>query len=262
MPELPDVEVIKRYLDATGLHKTIERVDLRDERMLGRTTGSRIRQALTGDRFEGSHRHGKYLFAILGRHGALVLHFGMTGFLRYFKHEEGDPEHNVLRIGFDNGYSLVYYSRRRLGLVDVTDDPAGFVASNGLGPDALDIAFPQFEETLKARRGQIKTLLMNQHAIAGLGNIYSDEVLFQAGIHPRYDVRRLSAGERRRLLRALNRVLHEAVEDGADPHRFPSTFLTPHRRAGASCPRCGTTLGVLKTAGRTAYFCPRRQPPP
>lgn len=262
MPELPDVGVFKRYLDATSLHKTIERVDLRDERMLGRTTGREFRRALTGDRFEGSRRHGKYLFAMLGRQGALVLHFGMTGFLRYFKDEEDDPGHNVIRIAFDNGYSLFYNSHRRLGVVEITDDPAGFIESKGLAPDALRMDAAQFDDRLKARRGHIKSVLMNQHAVAGLGNVYADEVLFQAGIHPRRKVRDLSTAERHRLRRALVTVLHKAIEAGADPQRLPATFLTPRRHAGAVCPRCGTALGVLKVGGRTAYYCPRRQPAP
>lgn len=262
MPELPDVEVFKHYLDATSLHKSIERVDLRDERLLGRTTAGGVRQALTGDRFEGSQRHGKYLFAMLSRHGALVLHFGMTAFLRYFKHEEDDPGHNALRIGFDNGYWLVYNSRRRLGLVDITDDPAGFVESKGLGPDALRMSPSQFDEILKSRRGHIKSLLMNQRVVAGLGNVYSDEILFQAGVHPRRDVRQLSGTERYRLRHALGNVLHEAIAAGADPQRFPGTFLTPHRHPGGVCPRCGMRLGVLKVGGRTSYHCPRRQPSP
>ncbi|MEJ2686824.1 MAG: Fpg/Nei family DNA glycosylase, partial [Gammaproteobacteria bacterium] len=149
-----------------------------------------------------------------------------------------------------------------LGLVDITDEPAEFIRLKGLGPDAMDLGPGQFDETLGARRGYIKSLLMNQHAIAGLGNVYSDEILFQAGIHPRCEVRQLSGAERHRLRRALNKVLHEAIEDGADPQRFPRTFLTPHRHPGAVCPRCGTKLGILKVGGRTSYYCPRRQPPP
>ncbi|MGA7801053.1 MAG: DNA-formamidopyrimidine glycosylase family protein [Gammaproteobacteria bacterium] len=263
MPELPDVEVFKRYLDATSLHKTIEHVEvLLDAPVLGQAARRRIRQALTGDRFRGFQRHGKYLFAILEEDGALVLHFGMTGFLQYFKQEETDTAHNVLRIVFNSGYSLVYNNNRRLGLVDLTANPERLVQSKGLGPDALDIDPDQFGHVLDIHRGHIKSLLMNQQAIAGLGHVYSDEILFQAGLHPRRTVQGLSVGERRRLLRSMGRVLRQTIAKGADPERYPRTFLTPYRSDGAACPRCGAPLRRLTIGGRSAYYCPRRQREP
>ncbi|HKK14259.1 MAG TPA: DNA-formamidopyrimidine glycosylase family protein [Gammaproteobacteria bacterium] len=262
MPELPDVEVFKRYLDATALHQPIDQVTVRDERVLGRVSSRTLRHRLSGREFQSTRRHGKYLFAELTGSGWLALHFGMTGFLKYFKNEEPDPEHDMLLVRFSNGYGLGYNNRRRLGTVDFTPHTEDFIARHSLGPDALAMDRETLDALLRAHRGTIKPLLMDQSALAGLGNVYTDEILFQAAIHPRTPVPRLDAGARRRLYRSMTQVLTTTIERGADPARFPRTYLTPHRRAGASCPRCGAPLKQIRISGRATYYCPRRQPAP
>jgi formamidopyrimidine-DNA glycosylase len=259
MPELPDVEVFKRYLDSTGLHQKIEQVELRDKKILGKASANSISKTLQGRRFESTRRHGKHLFVELGDDGWLVLHFGMTGFLQYFKGQEEDPRYHVLVVSFDNGYHLAYCSRRKLGTVDLTDDPDTFIDQEKLGPDALTLDFDRFEQLLKGRRGSIKSLLMNQGAMAGVGNIYSDEILFQAEIHPKTAVNELNDAQRRKLFAKLKEVLDTAIDCKADPENLPHDYLLPHRSEGEPCPHCDQPLAQIRFSGRTAYYCPRRQ---
>ena len=143
MPELPDVETYRRYLNATALHKAIEAAEVRAERVLKGVTSSRLERILNGSSFEKTHRHGKYLFIRLNGNGWLVLHFGMTGFLRYYKQPGKKPSHARVHVRFSNGYHLSYDCRRRLGEVNLCDDPQRFIREQELGPDALapDLAF-------------------------------------------------------------------------------------------------------------------------
>jgi formamidopyrimidine-DNA glycosylase len=117
MPELPDVEVFKQYLDATSLHQKIGKVKIIAPEMLKGGTVNRLKEALEGDAFESSWRHGKYLFVNLRNGPFLVLHFGMTGFLIYFKNRDKEPPHERLLIAFSNGYYLAYDCQRKFGKV-------------------------------------------------------------------------------------------------------------------------------------------------
>lgn len=126
MPELPDVEMFKKYLDATALHKTIAQVDVKSEQILEGISVQILKNELLGKRFEMTHRHGKYLFLSFNEAKWLGFHFGMTGFLKYFKKMEKAPPHDRLLIGFSNGYYLAYDSQRKLGKVLVIPDVEEF----------------------------------------------------------------------------------------------------------------------------------------
>jgi formamidopyrimidine-DNA glycosylase len=268
MPELPDVENYGRYLRRTALHKAIRAGEVGDTRILGDVSGREVSRVLRGRRLETTRRHGKHLFVALDRNGWLGLHFGMTGRLRYFKRLEDDPKHDRLRLDFDNGYHLAYEDQRMLGRVRLLDDPDAFIASRKLGPDALDPALDRkaFAERLCRHKGQVKAALMDQSVLAGIGNVYSDEILFQARVHPEAQVPNLRKGQLSSLSAATRRVLRVAIDKGAGTQdvekRLPRGYLLPHRRDGARCPRCGGQVRALKIAGRTAYICPRCQPEP
>jgi formamidopyrimidine-DNA glycosylase len=147
-------------------------------------------------------------------------------------------------------------------------DADSFVAAERLGPDALDPHFDlaAFERALAGRKRDVKSLLMDQEVVAGIGNIYSDEILFQAGINPRTPCGRLDAQARQHLFDRIKAVLETAITSGAGAERLvdrlPGSFLTPHREKGGRCPRCGGEVASAKFSGRTAYFCPRCQPDP
>jgi formamidopyrimidine-DNA glycosylase len=260
MPELPDVETYRRYLNATGLHQRIASTDVESAAVLAGTTPRGLARALEGTSFESTRRHGKYLFASLARGGWLVLHFGMTGELKYFKHREDAPDYTQCLITYDNGFHLAYAAPRKLGRIGLTDSPQRLIQDKELGPDALDLNAEAFVELASKRRGSIKPWLMNQEIMAGIGNIYSDEILFQAGLHPRRSVGELDETTLRRLHRVLCSVLEAAIKARVDPIQMPAGFLLPHRRKGGRCPKCGTHLKTVKAAGRTAWYCPRCQP--
>lgn len=260
MPELPDVEIEKRYLEATALHTPFEDVEVNAPRMLHGVSAATLRHRLTGRTFEETTRRGKYLFAALGKGTWLVLHFGMTGYLKYFKQYEDRPEHTRLLLHLRNGY-LAGIWERRLGRIGITESPDAFAEKEKLGPDALDpgIELEDFRKMLRGKRGAIKSALMDQRFIAGIGNIYSDEILFQAAIHPTRKANELNAHEVTALHRAMRHVLRLAIEREADPERLPASWLLPHREEGADCPRCGGKIGRIKMGGRSAYVCPRCQ---
>lgn len=260
MPELPDVEIFKRYLDATALHQEIVETRVHDERVLEDVSAAALQRRVTGRRLEGTARHGKHLFATLGDDVWLMLHFGMTGDLRYFRRQDHRPDHVRLALHFANGYRLVFVSRRRLGRVALADSPEAYVREAGLGPDALtDIDMSTFLRRLEGRRGGLKSALTNQRVLAGVGNVYADEVLFQAGLHPKAAVRDLAYHELARTCGALRRVLSAAIEAGAAPADMPRGFLLPRREQGAPCPRCGTPIRRIRVSGRSTYLCPECQ---
>src|SRR5215217_4013389 len=190
MPELPDVEVFKRYVNSTSLHQKIESVKVRNSKILGIVSASKLQSTLKGSRFQSTRRHGKNLFVELDD-GWLLMHFGMTGRLKYFKEMDQDPPHDRLLISFENQYHLAFDCQRMLGNVDLIEDLNEFIREKQLGPDLLELDSTTFQRCFEGRKGTVKSALMNQHVVAGVGNIYSDEILFHAGVHPGTEVQRI-----------------------------------------------------------------------
>ncbi|MFQ5773603.1 MAG: DNA-formamidopyrimidine glycosylase [Kiloniellaceae bacterium] len=266
MPELPDVESFRRYLDATSLHRRIAHVHVADARILHGISARGLHRRLTGRRMEATRRHGKHLLARLDDATWLTLHFGMTGRLKAFEDMADDPRYDRVRFDFEDGNHLAYENRRMLGRVGMADNVEAFIKAEGLGPDALDPAFDEaaFAAAVGKRRGLAKAALMDQTLLAGVGNIYADEILFQAGLHPKAKLQDLDAARLARLYRTMRAVLQTAIDRGAGSEelveRLPPSYLLPHREKGAKCPRCGGAIQVLKISGRSACFCPRCQP--
>lgn len=263
MPELPDVETFRRYLAATSLHKKIKEVDIYSRQVLEDTSASQLKDALKGRQFDTARRHGKYLAAGVDSGEWLVMHFGMTGFLKYFKRMEEEPPHERLLVTFTNGYHLAYDCQRKLGQVTLVEDFDRFIEDKALGPDALaqDLDFHTFRKAVVERRASIKSVLMNQKIIAGIGNVYSDEILFQAQIHPKVRVDSLPDEALQRLFAARETVLKTAVGRQANPEEFPVSFMTPLRGSDGKCPKCGGQIEKTTVSGRTAYYCANCQKP-
>jgi formamidopyrimidine-DNA glycosylase len=264
LPELPDVQVYKQYIDATSLHQEIEAVQVHSQQMLEGVDAQEIENRLGGRTFEGTRRYGKYLFVELDDGDWLMLHFGMTGDLKYYKKPDKEPEYDQILFNFTNGYHLAYIMPRKLGEVRILDDPKDLIEAKELGPDVLadDFDFERFREILSGRRGMIKSRLMDQQIMSGIGNVYSDEILFQAGIYPRTPVNELDADSLRRVFDCLKTVLHVAIEHQAEPEQFPDGYLTPYRHTDHPCPKCGGTIERIEVSGRAGYFCPACQKPP
>lgn len=259
MPELPDVELYRQCLDATALHQRIARIHVGSPRILAETTPQGLGRILKGAMFEATARHGKYLFAALDRSGWLLLHFGMTGRLEHLEQQQNAPDYTQCLVTFTNGFGLAYVARRKLGRIGVVASPQSFCRDHDIGPDALELRAERFIELASNRRGNVKAWLMDQGAIAGIGNVYSDEILFQAGIHPRRTLSHMDNEQLKRLHEALRLTLNAAIEANADPAQMPASFLLPHREDGGHCPRCRTAVASVQVAGRTAWYCPRCQ---
>jgi formamidopyrimidine-DNA glycosylase len=265
MPELPDVENFKRYLDRRARNQRIAHVDVHAGKILKNISGRKLASALMGRKISGSRRHGKHLFARLDNNRWLAMHFGMTGYLAYFKKPDDDPRHDRLRLDSANGRHLAFVNQRKFGRLRLIETPDDFVAQANLGPDALDksVTVKKFRELLSTRRGEIKAALMDQSLLAGIGNVYSDEILFQARLHPKTPAEKLDNKQIDAMYRVMRRVLKTAISKGAGSaelfRRAPRTYLLRHRESGAPCPRCGGKVKATKAAGRTAYYCPKCQ---
>jgi len=256
LPELPEVELYTRYFAKHALHQPIARVQVLDERILGEIRAEAFARKLRKREFTRVRRHGKHLFADGGT-AWLHLHFGMTGDLAYYRERDEQPRFARVVFDFANGAHLAYDDMRLFGVVDLTRDPDAFIASHRLGPDPLDPAFSLrvFRKLLERRRGAIKSLLMTQEIVAGIGNLYADEVLYETGIDPRRSVDRLEDAEVKHLHTALRRLLRETIARKARGAGYPASSLIPHREEGERCPRCGSTIRKTVVFGRTTYFC-------
>ncbi len=269
MPELPDVEIFRRLAERHGAGKIIARVSVSDPAMVQGAGADELRRRLEGKRIDACRRHGKLLFVAVApdgaASGALALHFGTNGSLRHVARGEEEPAYARVTLGLAAGDRLAYLNPRRIGEVRLVESVERFIADAGLGPDALDPAFDRaaFAAALGDGRQAIKAILMDQARIAGIGNIYSDEILFQARLHPALAAAALAAEARRRLYGAMRHALETAIACGAGAENFterlPKDFLIRERHAGGRCPRCGAAIGVYKRGGRTGYYCPNCQ---
>jgi formamidopyrimidine-DNA glycosylase len=265
MPELPDVEVFKRLLERGALRKPIERAVVNDKRILGGVAAPTFVGRVQGARLVAARRYGKHLFASIDRGGWLTLHFGMTGAVQLLAKGDQEPPFTRVRFDFANDGSLAYTNKRMIGRVGVVDDAGDFIAEEKLGPDALDprFDFPAFKAAVLGSKRDVKSVLMDQQIIAGIGNIYSDEILFQACLNPATHTDELTPDQLKKLFLTMREVLKTAVARGAGSEQFtervPKGWLLPERKKGGHCPRCGSPLKVRKIGGRTAYCCPKCQ---
>jgi formamidopyrimidine-DNA glycosylase len=260
MPELPEVEIYTRYFERHALRKKVARVHVRDERILGDIRKETFERRLRGRQFVSVRRHGKHLFA--ETQGTwLHLHFGMTGDLLHGESGEAEPRFPRVVFVFQGGSWLAFDDMRLFGLVELVNDPDVYITEHGLGHDPLDARFTaaRFARALDGRRGAVKSLLMGQEVVAGLGNLYVDEVLFERSIDPRRSVEKISEEDKRALFTAIRRLMKAAVRQHERNAELPARSLIHHREAGALCPRCGGTIRRTVVYGRTTFYCPKHQ---
>lgn len=259
MPELPEVETFKRYLDSTSLHQRITGVDVRDAYVLKRVSAHELARRLKGRRFENSHRHGKHLFVHAGNELWLRLHFGMTGSLEYLNHDGVAPITARVIFRFAGNCRLAFDDQRKFGEIELIENVDEFLQTRGIGPDALDLGFSEHKRIFRRHRSAVKAILLNQKLIAGIGNLYADEILFRACMHPATEAARLSGKDLSRLFRATRYVLEKAIALKTDFNRLPKSWLLTRRGKRGRCPRCGRALKSATIGGRTSWFCPHCQ---
>jgi formamidopyrimidine-DNA glycosylase len=255
MPELPEVETFRQYLDDTSLHQRIAGVEVRDAYVLQGVSARELARRLKSRRFENSCRRGKHLFVRTDDELWLRLHFGMTGSLQYLKGAEQPPKTARVIFHFTQKRRLAFDDQRKFGEIGLSRDVDEFLRKRGIGPDALDISLSQFKSILQTHRGAVKAILLNQKFIAGIGNLYADEILFRARIHPATEAGRLNGRDLARLFRATRHVLGKAIAWKADSDRLPKSWLLTHRGKQGKCPRCGRKLKSATVGGRTSWFC-------
>ena len=255
MPELPDVETFKRYLDATSLHQRIVDVDVRDAYVLKGVSANKLTRRLEGRCFESSRRHGKHVFVFADEKLWVRLHFGMTGSLRLVTPKENAPPHSRVLFVFEKNRRLAFEDQRKFGEIGLVENIDKFLRKRAFGPDALKISFSQFKEVFGIHRGAVKAILLNQKLVAGIGNIYADEILFRARIHPATQVSALKERTVAKLFRAMCYILKKAIAARADAELMPKSWLLLRRGKGGKCPRCGRELKSATIGGRTAWFC-------
>ena len=206
-------------------------------------------------------RRGKYLIVALDDGRALILHFGMGGDLGYYKSPTERPDYTRIEFIFANGWRLAFTCPRKICRVLLVDDASQVPALKEMGPEPLGAAFSFafLERLIEERpRRQIKPLLMDQKMIAGVGNIYADEILFEARVRPDRLASSLSEEETRGIHRETRRVLRRSIRTAAE-EEFPADFLVSRDARGAACRVCGQPIEKKKIGGRTSYFCPRCQ---
>jgi formamidopyrimidine-DNA glycosylase len=264
MPELPDAVVYEQRVAPAALDREIESTTVVDPLILDEGLEPyRFEEVLRGRVLAETHRHGKHVFARYGADtGWLALHFGMTGSVRVI--ENGPlPEYAYVQLHFADGGHLALRCPRKFARVRLIDTPAAFVEAKGLGPDMRRADVEAFLTALDGRRGTIKGRLLDQSVVAGLGNIYADEALYQEGIHPATTVPTLTENALRDLYDAIQAVLDAAIAADSDPTALdPDRFMLPHRYGDEHCPHTGVPLQTEQVSGRTAYFSPARQSPP
>lgn len=189
------------------------------------------------------------------------MHFGMTGSPAYFKNEDQNPVYPRVIFHFENDFKLAFDCARMLGNLELVEDIETFIKEKYLGPDISSdtINFETFRNLMQNRRGMIKSSLMDQHLMAGIGNEQSDEILFQSGIHPKTKVQNLSESDLQTLFDNMNRVVEKRVECLDHNQKMPDDYLLNHRDEGEKCPICRGSIEKITVGGRSGYFCPDSQ---
>lgn len=269
MPELPEVEIRRQYLETSSLFQPISHIEVEDRKLLT-TDYPTLLATLTGRQFTGTHRVGKNLFVLTDSADVILhMHFGMTGDLDYYHASVNRPRFARIVFEFANGFNLGFLCPRkfeRIGLVDSID---AFLLKKKIGQDGLTISLAELTEGVRAKKAFIKPVLLDQRVVAGLGNWIVDEVLFQAFIHPEQRANSLTDAQLHQLHNAMRFVLETAIRHEATYRDFPADFLIHVREWDTSpyddveahkfCPRCSTRIERSVVGGRTTFFCPKEQ---
>ena len=261
MPELPDVETVVRMLRRRVVGGRIDRIRVLDPSVVRSPAPALFARRVRGRAIQAVRRRGKYLLIRLEGGSTIVGHLRMTGDFSVVPRREPIRPHTRLVVGLD-GTDLRFTDQRRFGHVDLVATHAldDFPALRRLGVEPLGPAFTpdRFRGILRTRRGSLKGLLLRQDLIAGIGNLYADEILFQARLRPARHVESLRPAEVRRLYHAIGDTLRRGVESLSRRRAAVGDLMQIRARDGA-CPRCGGPLRSATVAGRTTYFCPRCQ---
>jgi len=278
MPELPEVETIRRDLHRKVKDKEIKFVTVNTPKIVKEPPISEFCTQIEGKVFKNINRRGKYLVIELDSGKKLVIHLGMTGLLIYPFNEDSkkiiNVKHNHLVFTFIDGTKLIFNDVRKFGKIYLVSNLNQIEGMAKLGLDPLDDCFKEeiFVQILnKKKKSKIKSFLMNQEFITGLGNIYVNEVLYRANIHPLRKISSLHKEEIGNLYQQIKLVLNKAIKSGGstvadeaylntdgEKGKFAEK-LQVYARKGEPCLKCGHSIDVVKIEGRSSFICPQCQ---
>jgi formamidopyrimidine-DNA glycosylase len=275
MPELPEVETIRRGIEKIFVGREIESIEVTGMRSVRRHSAEELVDRVTGRRLDDAARKGKFLLMRLDSGDVLVAHMGMSGRMLQVPTGEARLPHTHVALGFAGGIELWFVDPRTFGQMFVSrPGPDGLLpelADLGFDPIAEPITAVELGTRLRRRRTRLKPLLMDQRFVAGIGNIYSDEILFAARLAHERISDTLSPAEARRLHTAMNGVLEAAIAARGssladaqyrDLYGDIGSYQDNHNvygRAGQPCRRCRTPVAMVRSGGRSGFFCPRCQ---
>lgn len=271
MPELPEVETVRRGLEKLILGKKISNIDIRYPKMI-KTDLYEFKRELPGQVIQSMGRRGKYLIFYLSDK-VLISHLRMEGKYFYYPDQVPERKHAHLFIQFEDGGTLVYEDVRKFGTMELLAPELleAYFLSKKLGPEPTeqDFDLPTFQKALQRSKKPIKSHLLDQTLVVGLGNIYVDEVLWRAKIHPSRLSNSLTAQEARKVHNETIKVLGQAVEKGGSTIRTYTNafgedgtmqeFHQVYDKTGQACSRCGTIIEKIQLGGRGTHFCPKCQ---
>lgn len=275
MPELPEVELVTRFLRGIVCGRRIVNAELSRARLAPHSTPEDFRGAIAGTRINIVDRRGKHILFALDNERTLVTHLRMSGRFMLLKTDDKDPKFAHAVFYFDNGDRLVFQDQRHFGFMRVarTAEVPNLPEIRKLAPEPFSDAFSiEFLfASLRASSRTIKEFLIDQSRVCGLGNIYAAEALFRAGIHPAKRANTLSRPRTAPLHRAIREILTEAIDAGSTLHADPADsdsayyggeyerYWRVYDREGLDCMECNTPIKRLKQAGRSTFFCPKCQ---
>jgi formamidopyrimidine-DNA glycosylase len=273
VPELPEVETVVRDLRPLLLDRMITTIEV-GPKVLRRRWLAEWNDALLGRRVHEVKRRGKWIIIVLGPGDLhLVFHLGMTGQLKVVSSRDPRETHTHLVMNLDRGgRQLRFRDMRRFGsatLFAAGEEMEGFFTQSGLGPEPFGLDVKYFQSRVRRTNRSLKAVLLDQRVVAGVGNIYADEALHVARLHPARIGRETAPAQARRLCDAMEKVLTRAIEQRGSSIRdyvggsglkgqYQEEFMV-YGRGGEPCRRCGTAIKRIRLAGRSTHFCPRCQ---
>ncbi|MDJ0804626.1 MAG: bifunctional DNA-formamidopyrimidine glycosylase/DNA-(apurinic or apyrimidinic site) lyase [Desulfobacterales bacterium] len=277
MPELPEVQtIVNDLVDAGLVGRRIRAVVVRWPGVIDGVSAAAFRRRVVGNRIQAIHRRAKFIVWRLEDASHVLMHLRMTGRLHFARPGSRYAKHEHIAFRLDDGRQLRFQDTRKFGRFYLPADPGAVLAR--LGPEPLDPGFSarRLAQRFQGRRRMLKPLLLDQHFIAGLGNIYVDEALWDAGLHPLRTADTLQFDDIRRLHRAIRKALRKGLKNmGTTLGTGETTFyslarnrgrnrdaLNVFRRTGAPCPRCRRPVERLVVGQRSTHICPACQPPP